>query len=178
MFAAIWLLTLLMAETDQSGSRVVFRTTLNMAAQTRLDSFDDFNEGSRLVLFYARLAVSESGGSSVTPDHLLLGMLRGTPDVVRRFMNASDSTDVVAQQILAAMDSDARPDKSVEIPISSEAEHVLVIAQGKGRATTSKTVRPEHILLALLETGHTKAVDVLRMHGITEHAVAGFLRQE
>jgi len=145
-------------------------------AQTDLDDFDDFGEAARLVLFYARVAVSESGGVAITPDHLLLGILRGTPDVVTRFLLPSDSVDILAQEVLATMGTTARPHESAEIPISPEAVHVLAEALGRARATTARTVRPEHILLALMETSHTKAVGVLRIRGITEETVAAYLR--
>jgi hypothetical protein len=154
-----------------------FYQSPNAMAQTRLLSFDDFSQESRLVLIYARGAVSESGGAALTPDHLLLGILRGAPDVIGHVLRSSDSTDVLAQQVLATMGTHVRIHESVEIPIAPEVEHILVNALGKARATTSKIVRPEHILLALLEISHTKAMDVLRIHGITEEIVAASLRE-
>jgi ATP-dependent Clp protease ATP-binding subunit ClpA len=149
-----------------------------MAQARRLTGFDDFGEWSLRVLFYARAAVSESGGAAVAPDHLLLGVLHGAPDIVGRFLRAPNSIDVLTQDVLATMGTHVRPLDSIEIPIAADAEHVLVTALGKARTATSPTVRPEHILLALLESSHTKAVEVLRRHGITEETVATYLKQE
>jgi ATP-dependent Clp protease ATP-binding subunit ClpA len=149
-----------------------------MAQARRLTGFDDFDERSRRVLFHARSAISEFGGAALTPDHLLLGALSGAPDAVGRLLHSSDSIDVLKQDVLATLGTDVRPLKSAEIPISAEAEHVLVTALDKARTTTSKTLRPEHILLALLESSHTKAVEVLRRHGITEETVAAYLKPE
>ena len=149
-----------------------------MAQSRRLTGFDDFDEWSRRVLFCARAAVSESGGAALTPDHLLLGILSGAPDAVGRFLHSSDSIDALTQDVLATIGTHVRPLESEEIPITSEAEHALVTALGKARTITSKTARPEHILLALLESSDTKAVEVLRGHGITEETVAAYLKQE
>ena len=174
----VWLLITLAGGVRPPASTFApYSVVPNAMARTYLDGFDDFNEASRRVLFYARAAVSESGGAAITPDHLMLGILRGTPDVVRRFLQSSDSsTDAVTQQVLTALGTAVRVDESVEIPISPEAEHVLASAVGRARATTARTVRPEHILLALLETSHTKVADVLRSHGITAEAVAADVR--
>jgi hypothetical protein len=49
-----------------------------MTGQKILETFDDFNDASRMTLFQARFAVAELGGEVITPAHLVLGLLGTT----------------------------------------------------------------------------------------------------
>jgi ATP-dependent Clp protease ATP-binding subunit ClpA len=149
----------------------------DMAPQKYPESFDDFNEASRITLFYARSAVAELGGVVITPEHLLLGLLQASPEAVVRFLGPSDSIEVITQQVREKAPTGDRVSEGVNIPMSREADLVLRKAVEDTTTGPSKVVRPEHILLALLETNHGPAVDVLRKHGVVEGDIRNYLRE-
>ena len=147
-----------------------------MDQQESLESFDDFNEASRMTLYYARYAVAELGGVVITPEHLFLGLLQANPDVVGRFLGPSASIDVVTQQVKDKTPTGGRVSTEVDLPISREADLVLRKAVDDTQTGPSKVVRPEHILLALLKTNQGPVVDVLRTHGVIEGDIRNYLR--
>jgi len=123
----------------------------DMSQKEHPEGFDEFNEDARRVLFYCRQAVADFGGMAITPEHLLLGLLQASPDVVGRFLGSPDSIDIVTQQVRAKVSTGRRVPTSVDLPLSAETERVLRKAVDEAGADLSSTVRPEHILLALLE---------------------------
>jgi ATP-dependent Clp protease ATP-binding subunit ClpC len=146
--------------------------TMSQIAKTdqALD-FDRFSEPALQTLFFARSAASELGGSSLTPEHLLLGMLHADSEVVTRFLGSSESKDATIQQIRNQVSVGVRVAPQVEIPLSPETTLVLRRAVDNASETGDRAVHPEHILLSLLENSQGRAIDVLRMNGVSASAV-------
>jgi ATP-dependent Clp protease ATP-binding subunit ClpA len=138
-----------------------------------MKGFDDFDESSLMTLFHARSVVAELGGGAITPEHLLLGLLQASPAAVARFLAPSASIEVVTQQVRDKLPTGVRLLQSVEIPFSRDA--TLVLDKAIDGTGAFQTIRPEHILLAVLEKGHGPAVDVLRTHGVVHGDVRNYL---
>ena len=53
--------------------------------------FERYTEPARRALFFARQEVSDVGGAAITPEHLLLGVLRQVRGVTARILTTVDA---------------------------------------------------------------------------------------
>jgi ATP-dependent Clp protease ATP-binding subunit ClpA len=135
-----------------------------------LDGFEPFNEASRRVLFYARWIVSELGGTTIEPEHSLLGLMRTQPAAVISTLAQRTSADDMIRELRGRVAQDEKVSKEVDIPFSEATEEVLVRAVEEARGLDTLVVRPEHMLLALLY-GETAISSILREHGVEASSV-------
>ncbi|RPH60690.1 MAG: hypothetical protein EHM89_08485 [Acidobacteria bacterium] len=167
LFAAVLVLP---PGTQAAGSAI-------QASPTRASPFERYTEDSRKALFFARFAVSEHGGSRIDSDHLLLGILRAAPEALTRFMASGWSLQRMQDRAVALLPPGQRVEESVEIPFSRAAADVIVRASEEAIALTNNEVRPEHLLLVLLNFEETPTGQLLREAGLTRDAIVRFLQQ-
>jgi hypothetical protein len=87
--------------------------------------FDGYNEDALRVLFFARSALSEYGGSAVAPEHLVIGALDACPRTVLRFASSAEALQQIRERMVAGVSHAAQICEDVEVPFSSEARSVL-----------------------------------------------------
>lgn len=112
--------------------------------------FERYTDNARRVIFFARYEVSESGSSSIEPEHLLLGLFREDRGLIAGFLPANVSTEMIRQQVEASLTKGERIPTSVEIPLSRMSERVLEYAQEESKNLKRGQVGTEHLLLGLL----------------------------
>ena len=131
---------------------------------------------SRRVLFFAREAVSRHGGDKITPRHLVLGILRAVPGSIGQFMTSPGwSEQLIEERFVAMMDGEPLLPESTSIPFASASQLVLDRAAQGADDLGAAVIRPEHLLLPLLDDDGTK--DVLRDAGITSDRILRYLKQ-
>jgi ATP-dependent Clp protease ATP-binding subunit ClpA len=113
-----------------------------------------FTVESLRILYVARRAASEHGSHAVQNEHLLLGLLDVTPTVLTRACGGRCSADDVQQQVLTTLPTPLpigeRLPVNVELAMAPETTTALERAMQEAD-NLSQEVRPEHVLLALLE---------------------------
>jgi ATP-dependent Clp protease ATP-binding subunit ClpB len=140
--------------------------------------FDRFTEESRRALFFARAAVSLYGGGRMETDHLLLGLLEAAPSSITRFMGADWSVERMQEHLRRNVLRGPTVAESVEIPLSPDLARILVRASREADNLLSQDVRPEHLLLALLDDDVGSDAELLREAGVTRQSVVMFLQQK
>src|SRR5205823_14740460 len=125
---------------------------------------------SRRVLFFAREAVSRHGGDQITPSHLVLGILRAVPGSIGQFITSPGwSEQLIEERFVATIAGEPLLPESQSIPFASASKLVLGRAVQNADDLGAVAIRPEHLLLPLLDDDRTK--QVLRGAGITPERI-------
>ncbi len=103
--------------------------------------FDRYDETAREVLFFARHAVSECGGRTVEPGHLVIGLAASHPEAVAPFLTRADLLDALVARMRERMARPERIAESVEVPFTRGTVRVLRVAMDAARAGDVR-VRP------------------------------------
>ena len=110
--------------------------------------FERFDEDARRALFFARYEVAQLGGITIEPEHLVLGILRGTPQAILRFANSMTATDEIRDALAGSVGP--KVSTSVEIPFSRDCKAVLEQTPIEADALKNGTIRCEHMVLGVL----------------------------
>src|SRR5438270_4903192 len=88
--------------------------------------FERYTEPARRVLFFSRFEASVLGGSTIETEHMLLGLLRESSDLMAAvFARAGIRYDEIRAEIEAGKSVKDRVETSKEIPFSAEMKRVL-----------------------------------------------------
>ena len=104
------------------------------------------------------------GSSAVETEHLLLGFLHVGDTLFRQAPNRT-----IRENILALVQRSTPIDPGQELPFSDGVMRVLRLSNVSDREPPTHPLRPEHVLLALLDEPGV-AADVLRSFGIASRA--------
>jgi ATP-dependent Clp protease ATP-binding subunit ClpA len=128
--------------------------------------FERYTEKARRVIFFARYEASQTGGSTIETEHLLLGLLRKDPNLVRRFLRPDDSNDAVRLDIQKLAPEDrSRTSTSVELPLSIECKRILAYAAEEAERLRHRHIGTEHLLVGIFRETDCLAARILRDHG-------------
>ena len=132
--------------------------------QARTPLFDRFTEASRRALFFSRYEATALGRLGITPEHVLLGVIRGATGLSRTLFD-----DVTLDEARAAMITNEPRDTIVEpvqIPFQSTTKALFMVAAEEADRLGHEDIATVHLVLALLrESG--KAETFLRNKRIT-----------
>jgi len=135
-------------------------------ADTASGALDRYDLYSRRTLFFARLAVSEFGGTEIRPEHLLLGLLQVQPDLIRPHLNNGCSTDELVKSLRNEVTHPQKLAESIELPFSDETQSVLKSTDQEAGGWRAQVVTTAHVLLGLL-TASGSTAQLLEANGIT-----------
>jgi ATP-dependent Clp protease ATP-binding subunit ClpC len=129
--------------------------------------FERYTEPARRAVSFARGEVTKLGGYQITPEHLLLGVLRAVPGVTGTiFAPAQIDASALQNEIrMRCMRSDTVP-ATFDIPFSEEAKRILYRAAVEADALGHDSIGPEHLVVAMLFEGTSAAADILNDQGI------------
>ena len=137
--------------------------------------FERFDESARRALFFARYAVTELGGTTIEPEHLVLGILRESPPTILRFASPGATADAIRDPLERAGGGQRVP-KNAEIPFSAGSKEVLARTQIEADDLKNDWIRPEHILLGVMVKTSGEAARVLNTAGVRIDAVRHHMR--
>lgn len=138
--------------------------------------FERYSESARRALFFARYAVTQLGGATIEPEHLVLGVLGGSPQVLLRFVRGTEDAEALRARLEAASEQPKRVSDRVEIPFSAEAKAVLERTPVEADDLNNHWIRPEHIVLGVIVKTDGAATRALREAGVDPHAIRDYLR--
>ena len=130
-------------------------------------AFDRFAESALQALFFARVAVSEHGGSSLSPAHLLLGLIKAAPDAVAPFVRDAHAVQTLAECLVTMIAAPELTGEGTEVPLDESVKEILLEALRRADGDGVASVTAEHLLTALLSAETTQAATCL------QHARAG-----
>lgn len=128
-----------------------------------------FTEGSRQALVAARVEAHRLGHRYVGTEHILLALI-AQPDspVTRLFHHVGVGIGSVRRDVEALSPrGNSSADPSADLPYTSRAKKVLVLAMSEARELRHGYVGAEHLLLGLAREEKGIAAQVLRQHGVT-----------
>jgi ATP-dependent Clp protease ATP-binding subunit ClpC len=128
--------------------------------------FERYPEPSRRVIFYSRYFAAQAGSPVIEAEHLLLGLLRQDMVLARRFLGSPWAAEEIWRAVEQKRPVQAAIPPSVDIPLSQEANRVLLLAANEADRLSSKKVRTEHLLLGLLSDERSPVAALLRKHGL------------
>lgn len=128
--------------------------------------FDRYSERARRVLFFARYELSQLGGETIDPAHLLLGLLRDSKGTDRLFANRNIPPADLRLMIEQRVRRGAKFPTSVEVPFAQATQRILTFATEEADRLLERTIEPEHLLLALLRENDPIAAASLIAYGL------------
>ncbi|MGH9971791.1 MAG: exo-beta-N-acetylmuramidase NamZ domain-containing protein [Pyrinomonadaceae bacterium] len=129
--------------------------------------FERYTEKARRVIFFARYEASQIGSPTIEPEHLLLGVVREDPGLVRRFVpNGRGAVDSIRRKVFEQATPGEKLSTSVELPLASITKRVLAYAYEESEALEHRHIGTEHLLLGLMREKGTTAANVLLEVGL------------
>jgi len=137
--------------------------------------FDRFDESARRALFFARYAVTELGGVTIEPEHLVLGILRDMPQAILRFADAGSTAETL-REALERVGGGQKVPTSVEIPFSTETKEVLEQTAIEADVAGNASIRCEHMVAGVLARTSGGAARALGAAGVGLGAIREYLK--
>ncbi|MBX3290682.1 MAG: ATP-dependent Clp protease ATP-binding subunit [Acidobacteria bacterium] len=130
--------------------------------------FERYTERSRRVIFFARYEALQYGSQVISPEHILLGLMREDRTIASRFFpyKKSITVDTVRREIEERIEVRSRIPQSAELHLSHETKKILFWAGEESRRMNNKEIRPEHLLAGMLREEKTVAAEVLFLYGL------------
>ncbi|HME00854.1 MAG TPA: Clp protease N-terminal domain-containing protein [Terriglobia bacterium] len=142
--------------------------------------FERLTEGARRTIFFSRYEASQLGSPEITPEHLLLGLLREAKVLLGDFLPAHRGEDIRRQIEEQSPPAGEKLSTSVDMPLSSASKKVLDRAAEEADRLKDATIGNEHLFLGLLGlVGEERypATEILRGYGLELTKVRGEIEQ-
>ncbi len=130
--------------------------------------FERYTERSRRVIFFARYEALQYGSPVISPEHILLGLVREDKTISARFFPARNTltVDSVRREVEERIVLRDRIPQSSELHLSHETKRVLFYANEESRHMKDRHVGPGHLLLGLLRQENSIAAEILQHYGL------------
>jgi hypothetical protein len=137
--------------------------------------FERYTEKARRVIFFARYEASQYGSKEIGTEHILLGLMREDPLLLRRFLGPTKARADLRADLEKQITRGERVSTSVEMPLSAECKRLMNLAAEEVERLAQRRVGTEHLLLALLGVKGSLASKVLLSHGLKPDEIRGHL---
>jgi ATP-dependent Clp protease ATP-binding subunit ClpC len=128
--------------------------------------FERYSEPARRVIFYSRYMASQVGSPEIETEHLLLGLFRADMVLARSFLGSPWAAEEIWREIEQSKPVRALTPGTEDLPLSTAAKGVLLLAAEEADQLSSKKIRTEHLLLGLLRDEKCLAAVLLHGHGL------------
>jgi hypothetical protein len=125
--------------------------------------FENWTAAARHSVLSAREQASSFYCREITPEHLLLGILREDPELLPDL--AAATTDFVLA-IEAAETAPRRTPPMEDLRVSFTVCNIFELAKEEAALSNAQNLKPRHLLAAILRREDTLAAQLLRGHGI------------
>jgi len=126
--------------------------------------FERYTERARRVIFFARYEASQLGADYIEPAHLLLGILREDKGLTAKVFGSQMPFQNPAEA-MGLKPTGEKISTSVDVPLTKEANRVLLIAAEESEQLHQKFIMPGHILLGIMKQPDV-AGTFLKKHGL------------
>ena len=130
--------------------------------------FERYTEKARRVIFFARYEALQYGSQVISPEHILLGLMREDKTLSPRFFPFRNNLPVeaVRREVEERIVLRERIPQSAELHLSPETKKILVFASEEGKQMKSRHIGPEHLLLGLVREHTSIAAEILYQYGL------------
>src|SRR5215217_8533476 len=136
--------------------------------QALIFMFERYTERSRRVIFFARYEALQYGSPMISPEHILLGLLREDKTISSRFLpfRNSLSVDSVRREVEERIVLRDRIPQSAELHLAPETKKVLFYANEESRHLKNRHIGPEHLLLGIVREERSIAAEIMLQYGL------------
>ncbi len=130
--------------------------------------FERYTERSRRVIFFARYEALQYGSPMISPEHILLGLMREDKTISSRFLPFRNalSVDSVRREVEERIVLRDRIPQSAELHLAPETKKILFYANEESRHLKNRHIGPEHLLLGIVREERSIAAEILVQYGI------------
>ena len=130
--------------------------------------FERYTEKARRVIFFARYEALQYGSHYISPEHILLGLMREDKTISARFFPFRNNLTVEAirREVEERIVLRERIPQSAELHLAAESKRILAFANEESRQLQNRHIGPEHILLGLVREDRSIAAEILYQYGL------------
>lgn len=130
--------------------------------------FERYTERARRVIFFARYEALQYGSQVISPEHILLGLMREDKTISARFFpfRHSLTVDAVRREVEERIVLRERIPQSVELHLAPETKKILFYANDESKLLKTRHIGPEHLLLGLVRQESSIAAEILFSYGL------------
>jgi ATP-dependent Clp protease ATP-binding subunit ClpC len=121
--------------------------------------FERYTERARRVIFFARYEASQYGSNSIETEHLLLGLVREDPHVIKRFVTSAPVD--FKKKVEERMVRQPKISTSIDLPLTNEGKRILAYANEEAERLNHRHIGTEHLLLGILRESTCLAARLL-----------------
>ena len=125
---------------------------------------------ARRVVWHARNAVQEVGGSAITLEHFALGLMAPDVSAAAHFASLPHGGQNLRRDIAALLAGCGIP-ATRDVPMSKPVLAVMDAAQAEADHQGHARIRSDHLLLAILSTTDSPVAALLHSHGLSAERI-------
>ncbi len=135
--------------------------------------FERYTERSRRVIFFARYEALQYGSQTISPEHILLGLMREDKTLSARFFpfRHAITVDTIRRDVEERIAVRRRIPQSSELHLSSATKQILFYAAEESRQLKNRHIGPEHLLLGIVREEKSIAAEIVFGYGLRLQAV-------
>jgi len=127
---------------------------------------ENLTERARRTLFFARYEGARAGAPVIESEHLLLGLLRESDELVEQLLGRFQLDGAKLRADLAAGGAPGEGPAPGELPLSDECRRILMLAAHEAEVQGQMSVGNEHLLLGMLRLEGSAAARILVARGL------------
>ena len=130
--------------------------------------FERYTEKARRVIFFARYEALQYGSQVISPEHILLGLMREDKTVSARFFPFRNSLTVeaVRREVEDKIVLRDRIPQSAELHLAPDTKRILAFSAEESRKLQNRHIGPEHLLLGIIREENSIAAEILFQYGL------------
>jgi ATP-dependent Clp protease ATP-binding subunit ClpC len=132
---------------------------------------ENLTERARRTLFFARYEAAQAGAGAIGSDHLLLGLLRESDEIVEQLLQHFQLSSDELRTDLGSVARGADLQTPAELPLAEDSRRILLLAAHEAEVLGQPAVGNEHLLLGILRLEGCAATRALTAHGMSLLAV-------
>ncbi len=135
--------------------------------------FERYTEKARRVVFFARYEALQYGSRVISPEHILLGLMREDKTISARFFPFRHhiSVETIRREVEERIVLRERMPQSAELHLAPETKKILALTKEESERLGSRQIGVEHILLGILREDNSIASEILYQYGVRLHTV-------
>ncbi len=130
--------------------------------------FERYTEKARRVIFFARYEALQYGSQVISPEHILLGLMREDKTISARYFPYRNALTVeaVRREVEERIVLRERIPQSAELHLAAETKRILAFANEESQQLKNRHIGPEHLLLGLVRQERSIAAEILYQYGL------------
>jgi ATP-dependent Clp protease ATP-binding subunit ClpC len=128
---------------------------------------ENLTERARRTLFFARYEAAQTGARAIGSEHLLLGLLRESDEIVEQLLQRFQLSGDDLRADLAPVGNGAETQMPAELPLAEDSRRILLLAAHEAEVLGQPSVGNEHLLLGVLRLEGCSAARALAARGIS-----------